>query len=75
MTQDRLRESGGFRWFSERVDECLALGGEPGLDALRLLINEASAQKEAGFGPPQYEIDAGRRRWLDHYATVYGRAA
>ena len=65
----------GFRWFSERVDECLALGGDAALDALRKLIDEAEADKDAGYGPPEHEINIARRKWLDLYERTYGRAA
>lgn len=34
------------------------------LDDLGALILEATADKEAGYGPPQSELNAARRRWL-----------
>lgn len=64
-----------FRWFSEKVDECAALPGDEALEALRELIDEAAAQKQAGYGPPQDEINRARRRWLALYEERYGRAA
>lgn len=64
-----------FRWFSEKVDACLALGGEAALDALRKLIEEAEADKLAGYGPPQSDLTAARRKWLDLYSEVYRRVA
>lgn len=64
-----------FRWFSERVNDCLALPSDAALDALRALIDEAAADKQAGYGPPQHDINIARRKWLDLYESVYGRAA
>ena len=65
----------GFRWFSERVDDCLALPADAALDALRKLIDEAEADKQAGYGPPRDDINRARRKWLDRYEHHYGRAA
>ena len=65
----------GFRWFSERVDDCLALPADEALDALRKLIDEAEADKRDGYGPPREDINRARRRWLDLYERTYGRAA
>lgn len=61
----------GFRWFSESVDECLALGGDAALDALRKLIDEADANKQAGYGPSQDDINVARRKWLALYNEIY----
>jgi hypothetical protein len=65
----------GFRWFSQQVDDCLALGGEDALDALRKLIDEAEADKLDGYGPPQDDINRARRKWLALYDEIYRRAA
>lgn len=65
----------GFRWFSESVDECLDLGGDAALDALRKLIDEANADKDAGYGPPEHEINIARRRWLALYDEIYRKDA
>lgn len=65
----------GFRWFSERVDECLALGGDAALDALRKLIDEANADKDAGYGPPEHEINIARCKWLALFNKIYRRDA
>jgi hypothetical protein len=65
----------GFRWFSERVDDCLALGGDAALDALRKLIDEAEADKQAGYGPSQDDINIARRKWLALYDEIYRRNA
>ena len=65
----------GFRWFSESVDECLALGGDAALDALRKLIDEANADKDAGYGPPEHEINIARRKWIALYDEIYRRDA
>jgi hypothetical protein len=77
MTLHHRDETGreGFRWFSERVDECLALPGIEALGPLRDLIADAAADKLDGCGPSQHDIEAARRKWLDRYAEVYGRAA
>mgnify|MGYP001099442340 CR=1 FL=1 len=64
-----------FRWFSEKVDACLALAGEAALDALRKLIDEAEADKLAGYGPPQSDLTVARRKWLDLYSEIYRRVA
>lgn len=61
----------GFRWFSERVDDCLALPVDQALDALRKLIDEADADKRDGFGPPQDDINKARRKWLALYEQTY----
>lgn len=63
----------GFRWFSERVNDCLALPADEALTSLRALIDEADADKRDGFGPPQHDINLARRKWLDLYASIYGR--
>lgn len=63
-----------FRFFSEKVDECLSLPGAAGLDALRDLIVEAQSDKEAGYGPPQDDLNRARRKWLDRYDAIYVRA-
>lgn len=65
----------GFRWFSERVDDCLALPVDEALNALRKLIDEAEADKRDGYGPPREDLNRARRRWLDLYERTYGRAA
>ncbi len=65
----------GFRWFSEHVDDCVALGGDAALDTLRKLIDEAEADKLAGYGPPQDDINRARRKWLALYEGIYRRAA
>jgi len=65
----------GFRWFSQQVDDCLAPGGDAALDALRKLIDEAEADKLAGYGPPQDDINRARRKWLALYEQIYRRAA
>lgn len=62
-----------LRWFSERVADCLALGGEAALDALRSLIDEAEADKLAGYGPPKDDINCARRKWLALYEEIYRR--
>lgn len=63
----------GFMWFSQRVDECLA--APDSLDALRRLIDEAEADKQAGYGPPQDDINRARRKWLALYEAIYRRVA
>ena len=65
----------GFRWFSQKVDDCLSVGGDAALDTLRKLIDEAEADKLAGYGPPQDDINRARRKWLALYETIYRRAA
>lgn len=65
----------GFRWFSERVSDCLALPADEALASLRDLIEAAEADKRDGYGPSQDDINKARRRWLDLYASIYGRAA
>lgn len=60
-----------FRWFSARVDDCLALPADQALDALRKLIDDAEADKQAGYGPPQDDINRARRKWLDLYERTY----
>lgn len=62
-----------FRGFSEQVSDCLALGGEPALDALRKLIEEAEADKQAGYGPPQSDLTAARRKWMALFEEIYRR--
>ncbi len=64
-----------FRWFSEKVDDCLALGGDPALDGLRSLIDQAEADKLFGYGPPRDDINQARRKWLALYDEIYRRAA
>lgn len=65
----------GFRWFSESVDECLALGGDAALDALRKLIDEANADKDAGYGPPEHDINIARLKWLALFNEIYRKDA
>jgi len=60
-----------FRWFSERVSDCLALPADQALDALRKLIDDAEADKQAGYGPSQDDINRARRQWLDLYERTY----
>lgn len=61
----------GFIWFSQRVDEALALAGEAGLHEAVKLIDEAAAQKAFGYGPPQSDITAARRKWLAKFSDIY----
>ena len=65
----------GFRWFSEHVSDCLALPAGEALTALAKLIEDAEADKRAGYGPPQDDINQARRKWLALYEETYGRAA
>lgn len=65
----------GFRWFSQRVDDCLALPADEALAALRSLIEEADADKLCGYGPSQDDINQARRKWLDLYEQTYRRVA
>lgn len=65
----------GFRWFSEQVADCLALPTDQALDALRKLIEEADADKRAGYGPAQDGINQARRKWLALYERTYRSAA
>lgn len=65
-----------YPFFSETVDH--AIHGRSPDDQLTILadlISEAQADKEAGYGPPQHDINRARRLWLDIYASLYGRAA
>lgn len=64
-----------FRWFSGKVDDCLTHGGDAALDALRKLIDDAEADKLAGYGPPRDDINCARRKWLALYEEIYRRAA
>jgi hypothetical protein len=75
MTPPTTQDAGGarFRWFSELVDDALAQGGHAALDSLRALIEEAEADKQAGYGPAQDDINRARRKWLDLYEQIYGR--
>lgn len=45
------------------------------LDRLAAMIANAQLDKDAGHGPPQDEINAARRLWLNLYNQLYGRAA
>lgn len=65
-----------YPFFSETVEH--AIHGRSPDDQLAILadlISEAQADKEAGFGPSQHDINRARRLWLDIYASVYGRVA
>lgn len=64
-----------FRWFSQKVDDCLAMDSEAALGALRELITNAELDKAEGYGPPADDINSARRKWLALYDELYGRAA
>lgn len=49
-------------FFSQHVDAALAKGD---LDGAYILIRAAEADKLDGYGPPETEIIAAKRRWLD----------
>lgn len=74
LTDTRASEerTPGFHWFSERVTDCLVLPSHDALTVLQRLIEEADADKHAGYGPPQDDINKARRKWLDLYQQVYG---
>lgn len=61
----------GFRWFSERVDDCLKLPVEEALSSLEKLITDAEFDKQAGYGPPADDINRARRKWLDLYNRTF----
>lgn len=61
----------GFRWFSERVGDCLKLPVEDALSSLAKLITDAELDKQAGYGPPADDINKARRKWLDLYNRTY----
>lgn len=75
MEYRRMSDGAGFRWFSQRVDDCLRLPADEAMTALHRLIDDADADKRDGFGPPQDDINKARRKWLDLYNRTYGRAA
>lgn len=64
-------------FFSQKVDAAIAGKDEDAaLSDLLALIQEAILDKEAGYGPPQEEINLARRKWLDLYEAIYsGRIA
>lgn len=64
-----------FKWFSEKVDEAVALGGETAMGVLGKLIEDAAAEKLAGYGPPQQELASARRKWLELYDEFYRKDA
>ena len=70
-----VAETTGFVWFSERVKAAADLGGEEAEKALRQLIDDATADKLAGFGPPQDSVTAARRKWMAIYSELYRRTA
>lgn len=66
MTSPHQTEAPVF--FSEHVSACIeGKSLDEALDALAALILEASADKEAGYGPPQDDLNKARRKWLDMY--------
>lgn len=65
----------GFRWFSERVADCLALPVDEALADLAQLITDAAADKMAGYGPPLDDINKARRQWMALFERHYGRDA
>ena len=64
-------------FFSQKVEAAIAGKDEDAaLADLGALIQEAMFDKEAGYGPPQDEINLARRKWLDLYEAFYsGRIA
>ena len=63
-------------FFDEIAAEAIAgKSDDEALTILSSLIDEAEADKRAGYGPPTETINIVRRRWLDIYARLYGRAA
>lgn len=62
-------------WLTERLERAIA-GKEPQeqLTIIEELIKQAERDKQAGYGPPQDEINAARRKWLriydEHLAPV-----
>lgn len=51
-------------FFSQHVDAALANGD---LNGAAILIKAAEADKADGYGPPETEIIAAKRKWLDRY--------
>lgn len=59
-------------FFSQHVDAALDQGN---LNAAAILIKAAEADKLEGYGPPETEIIAAKRKWLNHFdrAKAEGR--